>query len=171
MAWSPVGEFADVIALGSKVCVVVVFVASRLSFWNGLTVNNHHVTSTLSLSLSLSYAQEKRGIGFDDYGGELELFNFSTSPTPTLLGSVKTATRFGSIAWGCCGTSSGGIIAGGMLDGVVNFWKGSELLNNYGGQSVQLASVQGFHGGGVSALKFNPHGDSMNMLARYVVYV
>jgi hypothetical protein len=24
VAWSPVGEFADVIALGSKVCVVVV---------------------------------------------------------------------------------------------------------------------------------------------------
>jgi hypothetical protein len=53
VAWSPVGEFADVIALGSKVCVVVVvFVACRLSFWNGLTVNNHHVTSTLSLSLT-----------------------------------------------------------------------------------------------------------------------
>ena len=55
-----------------------------------------------------SSLQEKGGIGFDDYGGELELYDWNittnndatTLPEPTLLGSIKTATRFGSLAWG-----------------------------------------------------------------------
>eukprot|EP00578_Thalassiosira_sp_NH16_P006546 CAMPEP_0181106352 /NCGR_PEP_ID=MMETSP1071-20121207/16486_1 /TAXON_ID=35127 /ORGANISM="Thalassiosira sp., Strain NH16" /LENGTH=1086 /DNA_ID=CAMNT_0023189753 /DNA_START=165 /DNA_END=3425 /DNA_ORIENTATION=+ len=135
VAWSPLGEYADVVALGSK---------------------------------------EKGGIGFDDYGGELELYdwnitqnNDSVPPEPTLLGSVKTATRFGSLAWGKCGGGdiSSSILAGGMLDGTVNLWKPASLLGGNSSEDALLASAQQRHKGGVSALKFNPHADSSTLLA------
>eukprot|EP00579_Thalassiosira_antarctica_P000907 CAMPEP_0201876878 /NCGR_PEP_ID=MMETSP0902-20130614/8436_1 /ASSEMBLY_ACC=CAM_ASM_000551 /TAXON_ID=420261 /ORGANISM="Thalassiosira antarctica, Strain CCMP982" /LENGTH=1129 /DNA_ID=CAMNT_0048404213 /DNA_START=68 /DNA_END=3457 /DNA_ORIENTATION=+ len=137
VAWSPIGEYADVIALGSK---------------------------------------EKGGIGFDDYGGELELYDWNITqnnhdggmPEPTLLGSVKTATRFGSLAWSK-GDVSSSILAGGMLDGTVNLYKPSALLGAGGGKvpsdDALLASVQQHKGAAVSALKFNPHADSPNLLA------
>jgi len=136
VAWSPIGDHADVVALGSK---------------------------------------EKGGIGFDDYGGELELYDWNITqnnhdggmPEPTLLGSVKTATRFGSLAWST-GDIDTSILAGGMLDGTVNLWKPSALIGAAGGsvtaEDALLASVQR-HEGAVSALKFNPHADSSNLLA------
>jgi len=136
MAWSPLAEYADVVALGSK---------------------------------------EKGGIGFDDYGGELELYdlnitqnnNDSGTPEPTLLGSIKVPTRFGSLAWGK-GTGndvSSSILAGGMLDGTVNLWKPSSLLaGSNSSDDALLASIQK-HKGTVSALKFNPHAESPNLLA------
>jgi len=138
VAWSPVGEHADAIALGSK---------------------------------------EKGGIGFDDYGGELELYDWNITqtnhdggtPEPTLLGSVKTATRFGSLAWSSGNDVSGSILAGGMLDGTVNLWKPSALIGGGGGDVVPedalLASVKRHEGAAVSALKFNPHVDSSGLLA------
>jgi len=142
VAWSPlVGEYADVIALGSK---------------------------------------EKGGIGFDDYGGELELYDWNITqtahndnddstllPEPTLLGSIKTTTRFGSLAWskGSGGDLNSSILAGGMLDGTVNLWKPSSLLTGASDEDALLASVQKHQNGGVSSMKFNPHSDSANLLA------
>lgn len=137
VAWSPLREYADVIACGSK---------------------------------------EKGGIGFDDYGGDLELYDWNITqnndaggmPEPTLLGSIKTATRFGSLAWGSGGNGgndiSSSILAGGMLDGTVNIWKPSALLGGASAEDALLTSVQQ-HKGAVSALKFNPHADSPNLLA------
>jgi len=156
VAWSPIGEYADVIALGSK---------------------------------------EKGGIGFDDYGGSLELYNLNITneggqSSPTLLGTLQTSTRFASIAWstaaaasttGIDGTndntvsgSSTGIIAGGLLDGTVNLWKPSSIMNEL--PDATLASVtlpnnnnsndgNGSNAGAVSTLKFNPHPDSRHLLA------
>eukprot|EP00985_Skeletonema_marinoi_P011641 scaffold5542_cov79-Skeletonema_marinoi.AAC.1 len=150
VAWSPIGEYADVIALGSK---------------------------------------EKGGIGFDDYGGELELYDLNitkegSNNSPTLLGSLKTSTRFGSIAWSTAsGASSGidgsnvtssGILAGGLLDGTVNLWKPSSIMNDL--PDATLASVtlpnnndnntnSNSSAAVVSTLKFNPHPDSRHLLA------
>jgi len=150
VAWSPIGEYADVIALGSK---------------------------------------EKGGIGFDDYGGELELYDLNitkegSNNSPTLLGSLKTSTRFGSIAWSTAsGASSGidgsnvtssGILAGGLLDGTVNLWKPSSIMNDL--PDATLASVtlpnnndnntnSNSSAAAVSTLKFNPHPDSRHLLA------
>ena len=126
---------------------------------------------------SLASKQEKGSIGFDDYGGELELYDWnitnnnsdSTLPEPTLLGSIKTSTRFGSLAWGAGnGDISTSILAGGMLDGTVNLWKPSALLQGGGSISSDdalLKSVQQRHKGAVSAMKFNPHAESPNLLA------
>ncbi|KAK1739842.1 protein transport protein SEC31-like protein [Skeletonema marinoi] len=149
VAWSPIGEYADVIALGSK---------------------------------------EKGGIGFDDYGGELELYDLNitkegSNNSPTLLGSLKTSTRFGSIAWSTASASSGidgsnvtssGILAGGLLDGTVNLWKPSSIMNDL--PDATLASVtlpnnndnntnSNSSAAVVSTLKFNPHPDSRHLLA------
>lgn len=54
-----------------------------------------------------------------------------------------------------------------MLDGTVNLWKPSALLAAGGGavEDALLASVQPHKGAAVSALKFNPHADSLNLLA------
>ncbi|KAL7553035.1 hypothetical protein ACHAWF_017169 [Thalassiosira exigua] len=114
-------------------------------------------------------SKEKGGMGFDDYGGSLELYDWNITqggdsmPEPMLLGSVKTATRFGSLAWGGGSDVSDSILAGGMLDGTVNLWKPSSLLSG-GSDDAPAASVQR-HKGAVSALKFNPHADSRNILA------
>eukprot|EP00986_Skeletonema_menzelii_P016410 scaffold14541_cov137-Skeletonema_menzelii.AAC.2 len=150
VAWSPIGQHADVIALGSK---------------------------------------EKGGIGFDDYGGELELYDLNItkeggdSSTPTLLGSLKTSTRFGSIAWSSASASSGidgsnvtstGILAGGLLDGTVNLWKPSSIMNELPDATLASVSLPNNNNdgssssgsaGGVSTLKFNPHADSRHLLA------
>lgn len=91
------------------------------------------------------------------------------------MGSIKTATRFGALAWskgllhggGGDGGLNSSILAGGMLDGTVNLWKPSSLLGCGSGDSENalLASIERHGGGGVSAMKFNPHADSLNLLA------
>lgn len=125
----------------------------------------------------LCFSKEKGGIGFEDRGGELELYdlnithgsnNLAMLPEPTLLGSVKTATPFGSLAWGKCrdgGDVSTSILAGGMVDGTVNLWRSSALLGVRDDDEDALLSSIRRHTGAVSALKFNPHADSSNLLA------
>jgi len=114
--------------------------------------------------------QEKGGAGFDDYGGELELYdvhltNAAGGNAPSLLSTVKTTTRFGSIAWGSTG-HDGGILAGGMMDGTVNLWSAGALLNEGAGDAAAVLASEKRHEGVVSALKFNPHEDSRHLLAR-----
>jgi protein transport protein SEC31 len=55
-----------------------------------------------------------------------------------------------------------GLIAGGMVDGIVNVWNPSKLLS--GEDDLLLASVEQ-HQGAVSALHFNPHPESSHLLA------
>ena len=65
---------------------------------------------------------------------------------------------------------STGILAGGLLDGTVNLWKPSSIMNGLPDDACTLASVTlpnntNEGGGAVSTLKFNPHDDSKNLLA------
>ena len=109
--------------------------------------------------------KDSGSIGFDDYGGELELYDLNMSDPsgakPKLMGSTKTTTRFASVGWttplGCYGT---GLIAGGMVDGVVNIWNPSAIMDNQQqrqqGPSPLVASMKKHEGGGpVKALQFN----------------
>eukprot|EP00978_Attheya_sp_CCMP212_P004495 scaffold9789_cov54-Attheya_sp.AAC.12 len=135
LAWSPVASHADVIALGAK---------------------------------------DSGGVGFDDYGGELELYDLNITcpegkPTPQLIGSVKTTKRFSSIGW-TKGTDAisqhygMGLLAGGMIDGTVNIWNPAAMID---GRSTDplVSSMSRHSGGAVSALQFNPHPASANLLA------
>lgn len=107
-----------------------------------------------------NWKQESSGIGFDDYGGELELYSFNITnpedkPTPKVLGKVKTASRFSSIGWSV-GAGGNGLIAGGMTDGSVCIFDPSALLA--GSSEAALISTTSEHkGGAVSAMAFSPH--------------
>lgn len=54
----------------------------------------------------------------------MELYDFDIAGTqePTLLGKVKTSSRFASIDWSPGGGLELGIIVGGMSDGSVQLW-------------------------------------------------
>jgi hypothetical protein len=66
-------------------------------------------------------------------------------------------SRFSSLSWGlastCVGSPQAGIIAGGMADGVVNFWDPQALLSGTG--DGFLAKVDAAEGS-VRAIDFNP---------------
>eukprot|EP00566_Odontella_aurita_P002098 CAMPEP_0113542244 /NCGR_PEP_ID=MMETSP0015_2-20120614/9495_1 /TAXON_ID=2838 /ORGANISM="Odontella" /LENGTH=1078 /DNA_ID=CAMNT_0000442271 /DNA_START=104 /DNA_END=3343 /DNA_ORIENTATION=- /assembly_acc=CAM_ASM_000160 len=136
VAWSPVKSDADVIALGAK---------------------------------------DSGGVGFDDYGGELELFNLNIcspqgQPKPRPIGSVKTTSRFSSIGWTAGSGAVAdkykmGLIAGGMIDGSVNVWDPATIKSTSPGKDPTVATVKRHSGGAVSALQFNPHPASANLLA------
>lgn len=136
MAWSPVKSDADVIALGAK---------------------------------------DSGGVGFDDYGGELELFDLNIcspegQPKPRPIGSVKTTSRFSSIGWTAASGAVAdkfkmGLIAGGMTDGSVHIWDPTVIKASVAGQDPTVATVKRHSGGAVSALQFNPHPASANLLA------
>lgn len=139
VAWSPIQSFADVIALGAK---------------------------------------DSGSIGFDSSGGELELFDLgitSSLAKPRVMGSVKTTSRFSSIGW-TPGTTqlrsnpkfTMGLIAGGMDDGTVNIWNPKSIIikdKTDNTSSTALLSTIERNSGAISALQFNPHRDSANLLA------
>ena len=118
----------------------VQFYISLIIFVVVVVVHNSFI-NILIITITIQQKKEKGGIGFDDYGGELELYDWnithnsdasssSSLPERTLLGSIKTATRFGALAWskgllhggGGGGGLNSSILAGGMLDGTVNLW-------------------------------------------------
>jgi len=138
VAWSPIQAFADVIALGAK---------------------------------------DSGSIGFDSSGGALELFDLgitSSLAKPRVMGSVKTTSRFSSIGW-TPGTTqlrsnpkfTMGLIAGGMDDGTVNIWNPKSIIikDKTDNSSSALLSTIERNSGAITALQFNPHGDSANLLA------
>jgi len=104
--------------------------------------------------------KDSGGIGFDDYGGELEIYDLSITSGnngPKLLGSVKTASRFASLGWSS--SMEGfpmGLIAGGMDNGVIQIWDPSLLLKNEE-SLITVISKQHVEGAAVSALQFNHH--------------
>lgn len=59
-------------------------------------------------------------------------------------------------------TFSHGLIAGGMVDGTVNVWDPSKVMQN--DDNSLMASVEQ-HQGTVTALHFNPHKESSHLLA------
>lgn len=56
---------------------------------------------------------------------------------------------------------SHGLIAGGMVDGILNVWDPSKLAD---GSDPLLASVEQ-HQGAITGLNFNPHAESSHLLA------
>jgi len=105
-------------------------------------------------------SKDSGGIGFDDHGGELELFDLnltsseSSAHEPVVVGTIKTSTRFASIAWSTSPNNSFplGIIAGGMIDGSVHIWDPHAILN---GEPALLATIKEHGHGAVKALHFN----------------
>jgi protein transport protein SEC31 len=92
--------------------------------------------------------QNSGGLGFEDYGGELDLYDLNIGGTaPEILTTVKTANRFGSLAW-----STSGVIAGGMSDGSVLLWKFDDLIAG----NVDAFAVIQSHKSEVKALAFCP---------------
>jgi len=107
-----------------------------------------------------SGAKDSGGIGFDDYGGELELYDFDIAGTqePALLGKVKTSSRFASIDWSSDGGFELGIIVGGMSDGSVQLWNVAGVIR---GDDTEAKLITNHDGGAVTAISFSPHDSSL----------
>lgn len=114
--------------------------------------------------------KDSSGIGFDDYGGELEIhsldFSSTSSSSSTLLGKVRANSRFSSLAWSEMTTNSSqypyGLIAGGMMDGNIHVWDPSKIVSDQ--EQCLIASVEQ-HQGAVGGLAFNRHKESSHLLA------
>lgn len=81
-----------------------------------------------------------------------------STPSPRIIGKVKTSARFASIGWtpGSGALSSRyrmGLIAGGMIDGTVNVWNPSLILS--APEKSLVTSIQKHSGGAVKALEFS----------------
>jgi protein transport protein SEC31 len=86
----------------------------------------------------------------------LELYDLNFGNTsgvgggPLLLGSIKTSSRFATVAWTPLSTEADGsanktfpmgLIAGGMVDGVVHFWNPAVIINNKNAESNNKAEA------------------------------
>lgn len=81
--------------------------------------------------------------------------NLSGGASPTLLGSVKTQSRFSSLGWtpgDLGGRFSAGMLAGGMENGTVHVWNPSAVMRN---EESLFASFSQHASGPVKALQFN----------------
>lgn len=119
-------------------------------------------------NLIASGTKEGGGGGFDDYGGELAIHRIDLHTTdlkPEVIGSLKTPTRFSSLAWGspakANSTNKLGLLVGGMSDGIINVWDAAKITEDAGEASV--ITVIERHSTAVRAVAFNPH-DSLNHL-------
>eukprot|EP00545_Synedropsis_sp_CCMP1620_P010337 CAMPEP_0119006448 /NCGR_PEP_ID=MMETSP1176-20130426/2301_1 /TAXON_ID=265551 /ORGANISM="Synedropsis recta cf, Strain CCMP1620" /LENGTH=178 /DNA_ID=CAMNT_0006958361 /DNA_START=24 /DNA_END=557 /DNA_ORIENTATION=+ len=93
--------------------------------------------------------KDSGGIGFEDYGGELDLYDLNLGgDDPKLLKTVKTTHRFGSLAW-----STEGFIAGGMSDGSLHLWNFQDLIQ---GKSDKPTFTIQAHKTEIKALHFHP---------------
>ncbi|KAL7579856.1 hypothetical protein ACA910_004868 [Epithemia clementina (nom. ined.)] len=128
-AWSPIQSRPDLVALGTK---------------------------------------DSGAAGFEDTGGELEIYDFGFAGSNLnvighggetavqRIGSIRTASRFSSVAWtlytGAQQQYSLGLIAGGMVDGMVHLWDVSALLEGNEGRILSLPTNSK---GPIKALSFN----------------
>ncbi len=123
--------------------------------------------------------------GFDNYGGELELFDLGISSTiqenkPHVIGSIKTTSRFSKIAWSATNNHNFnlGLIAGGMDDGTVAIYNPSSIISSFSSSAspstptlsesngdTLLSTIERNESGAISAIKFNPHPSSSSLLA------
>mmetsp|Transcript_24966 Transcript_24966/g.38177 ORF Transcript_24966/g.38177 Transcript_24966/m.38177 type:complete len:1050 (-) Transcript_24966:54-3203(-) len=104
-------------------------------------------------------AKDTGGVGFEDTGAELELYDLNLSQAnsqPMLLGTVKTQGRFSSLGWSAAamgGQMQAGVLAGGMENGTVHVWNPHAIMTNDG--SPLIASYSQHAAGPVKALEFN----------------
>jgi len=100
------------------------------------------------------------GQTFEDYGGELALFELDLNKDgaqPKQVAKTEASTRFSCLAWGSKGPSGAGIIAGGMQNGAINVWDPKALTK-------PLATISK-HKSKVNSLQFNPHSATGHLLA------
>lgn len=118
---------------------------------------NHASPDILALG-----TKDSGGLGFEDTGGELDLYDLNltspegSKPEPKLLGSVKTQARFASVSWTTGETVADrfqmGLIAGGMTDGCVHIWNPAAVIQQ---QDAFLGSVNRGMVGPIKALQFS----------------
>lgn len=114
--------------------------------------------------------KDTSGVGFDDFGGELELhsldFTDFKSTSTTVIGKTRASSRFSSIAWSEMAihgdTFPLGLVAGGMVDGNIHVWDPAKMAE--GEDDCLLASMEQ-HQGAINGLHFNPHKESSHLLA------
>ena len=110
-----------------------------------------------------NFYQDSGGIGFEDTGGELDLYDLNLtspeghSPQPKLLGSVKTQSRFASVSWTVAESIADrfqmGLLAGGMTDGTVHLWNPAALMQQRDPFVTSISN--GGLAGPVKALQFS----------------
>mmetsp|Transcript_4865 Transcript_4865/g.6298 ORF Transcript_4865/g.6298 Transcript_4865/m.6298 type:complete len:1158 (+) Transcript_4865:55-3528(+) len=126
-------------------------------------------------------AKDSGNVGFDNYGGELELFDLgitsSTTNKPQVIGSVKTTSRFSSIGWTTFGSTNTtstntplGLIAGGMDNGTITIYNPSSIIQTYSTETTTsspsiLSTIERSKSGAITSLSFNPHVSSEHLLA------
>jgi protein transport protein SEC31 len=112
-------------------------------------------------------------VGFENTGGEFKLVSMDESKpsrSMTTLGTVKTPSRFTSLAWRDISkhhdTCPYGVVAGGMADGAVTLWNPKLMIDSEEGSpaSCEIGKISR-HKGTVNAIHFNPHEDSSHLLA------
>lgn len=111
----------------------------------------HSVHSSSHTTLNcIRLVQDSGGVGFEDYGGEFDLYDLNLGgDAPKLLRTIKTTNRFGSLAW-----SPAGYIVGGMTDGSLLVYKFTDLLKE-GSDDKPFLTLHP-HKTEVKALQFNP---------------
>mmetsp|Transcript_16536 Transcript_16536/g.24739 ORF Transcript_16536/g.24739 Transcript_16536/m.24739 type:complete len:1087 (-) Transcript_16536:105-3365(-) len=123
--------------------------------------------------------KDSRTTGFDNYGGELELFDLGVASRgsenkPQVIGSIKTTSRFSKIAWSTTNHDSLdlGLLAGGMDDGTVAIYNPSSIISSFATPTLTesngdalLSTIERNESGAISAIKFNPHPSSSSLLA------
>ena len=82
--------------------------------------------------------------------------------------SVKTSTRFTSLAWGMvsrgvAASCTNGIVVGGMSDGAVCAWDARGVMAGDGDASMLMKIER--HQASVRALAFNPHSQQQHLVA------
>lgn len=111
-------------------------------------------------------AQDSGGIGFEDTGGELRLYqlDYASSLEPIkLVASLKTPGRFASLDWSLSvrgGASAShhplGLVAGGLEDGSVVIWDVEKLLVSPDSAHVCTVTSSDLQGNRITALRFHP---------------
>lgn len=112
--------------------------------------------------------QDSGGPSFEDTGSELDIFDFGlgkgNGASVELVASIKTASRFASVAWTAYSGDRDqypmGLIAGGMVDGVVHIWDPAKIMEkNAEGQDAntgRILTLPTQSDGAIKALAFNP---------------
>ena len=84
--------------------------------------------------------------------------NLANRNEPTRLGSIKTQSRFASLAWSTANSKKYplGLIAGGMENGTVHVWDPRTVIGQQSTTATTVASFSQHASGPVKALQFSP---------------
>ena len=84
--------------------------------------------------------------------------NLSSGEEPKRIGSIKTQTRFASLAWSTANPATNplGLIAGGMENGSVHIWDPRVVIGQQSTAAPTFASFSQHASGPVKAVQFSP---------------